>query len=478
VKTDYTHIYRKTKIICTIGPATNSIENLVLLTNAGMDVARLNFSHGTHEDHLGVMKNIQEVRRLTGKQISILQDLGGPKIRTGRLVTQSVELKAGAEITITTQDILGDEKRISTTYDRLSKDVKPGDRILIDDGLIELRVVSTKDTDVLCSIVDGGILKEHKGMNLPGVTVIGPSLTQKDIQDLEFGLQNNVDYVALSFIRSANDIAALKELIQSEGRNVPVVAKIEKGEAIEDIENIIDRSDAIMVARGDLGVELSSEDVPVLQKMLIQRSNSKGKPVITATQMLESMVRDPLPTRAEASDVANAVLDGTDAVMLSAETSVGQFPMDAVKVMDRIIKRAETSGAKYRCAVERSTDEQENIFDAIGHAACVMADQIGASAIVPITHTGASAKTIAKYRPAAKILGVTDNERCIRALNLVWGVRGILISGISDTDTTFQVVKSEILKSGYVKKGETIVLTAGVPLLERGTTNTLKVERL
>ncbi len=475
---DHTPLYRKTKIICTIGPATSNVEQLAALINAGMDVARLNFSHGTHDSHLQVINNIQQARRLTGKQIPILQDLGGPKMRTGKLVRESVELKTGAEVTITTRDISGDEKRISTTYSSLPRDVKPGDRILIDDGLIELKVVSTKETEVVCTVVDGGILKERKGMNLPGVAVTAPALTEKDVQDLGFGLENDVDYVALSFVRSASDIFTLKEFIKSKEKTVPVIAKIEKGEAIDDIEHIIDESDAIMVARGDLGVELSSEDVPMLQKMIIRRCNSKGKPVITATQMLESMVRDPLPTRAEASDVANAVLDGTDAVMLSAETSVGQFPIDAVKVMDRIIKRAETSGAKYQCIVERSADEQENIFDAIGRAASVIADHIGASAIIPITHTGGTAKTIAKYRPAAKILGVTDSEKCVRMLNLIWGVRGILISGIADTDATFEVVKEEVLKSGYVNRGESIVLTAGIPLLERGTTNTLKVDRL
>ena len=328
----------KTKIICTLGPASQSVDKLVELIQAGMDVARLNFSHGTYEDHLVSINNVREASKLTGEHICILQDLCGPKIRTGKLQHQSIELKEGTTFTFTIDEVMGDERRVTTTYRELPEDVKAGDTILLDDGKMALRVVSKTAKDVNCTVINGGILKEHKGMNLPGVKLSIPSLTEKDIEDLKFGLEHDVDYVALSFVRSAGDIQHLRSVIQQQTKvRVPIVAKIEMKEAIDVIDSIVAESDAVMVARGDLGVEMMPEDVPILQKMIVRKCNEAGVPVIIATQMLESMIENPRPTRAEASDVANAVLDGADAVMLSAETSIGNYPIDTVQTMDRII---------------------------------------------------------------------------------------------------------------------------------------------
>ncbi len=478
---DYSTLYRKTKIICTLGPASDSVEKLVALIGAGMDAARLNFSHGTHEEHLESIDNIREASKRTGKPLAIIQDLQGPKIRTGKLSTPSVELKKGELLVITTEEILGDEKKVSTTYKDLSKDVKSGDRILVDDGLMELKVLNVKPPEVFCKVVTGGTLKDHKGLNLPGVSVSAPSLTEKDLEDLKFGLENDVDYVALSFVRSPKDLQDLRDAMEKIGKHASIIAKIEKGEAIQNIEGVIAPSDAVMVARGDLGVELPTEDVPVLQKKIIQHCNFHGKPVIIATQMLESMIKNPRPTRAEASDVANAVLDGADAVMLSGETSVGGYPVEAVTIMDKIIKKAELEGVINYDVPDIQQEEKQladNVFFAIARAACVLAEQVKAAAIVPVTHSGWSARNLAKYRPRAKILAVTDRDRIIRRLNIVWGVRGILLNKLSDTDTTVEMVQEEVAKSGLVQKGDYIVLTAGTPLLQRGTTNTVRVEKL
>ena len=474
-------LYGKTKIVCTLGPASCSTEVLARMIKAGMDVVRLNFSHGTHEEHLAVIKNVREAAGLAGEPITILQDLQGPKIRTGKLATPQVRLVDDAKFTITINEMAGNEERVSTTYQNLPKDVKPGDTILMDDGLLQLKVLSSTATDVITEVVHGGILKEHKGINLPGVSVSAPSLTEKDLEDLEFGIANDIDYVALSFVRTGEDIRHLRRVIISKidkGRRLPIVAKIEKGEAIANIDEIIHEADAIMVARGDLGVECPTEDVPIAQKLICKKANAAGKPVIIATQMLESMIENPRPTRAEANDVANAVLDGADAVMLSGETSVGKYVVEVVQVMDSIIRRAEE---EYRDRLDLSdevSDMQAAVFRALGRSACVLAKQIGAAAIVPVTHSGTTAMTIAKYRPYGLIVAVTDRERIRRRLNLVWGVRSLLVAKITDTDTTFDTIRQELVTSGYVTKGDYIVLTAGIPLLARGTTNMVKVERI
>ncbi|MBF8248284.1 MAG: pyruvate kinase [Bacteroidetes bacterium] len=474
--------FGSTKIICTIGPASESVDVLVQLIEAGMDVARLNFSHGTYDQHLQVIEHVKEASRRTGEYVTILQDLSGPKIRTGILKNGAEELKTGDLFTFTIEDVSGDGHRVSTTYDRLPADVNIGDTILVDDGKMKFSVVSKTNKDVACKIVNGGRLSNKKGMNLPGVKISVPSHTDKDVEDLKFGLKNDVDYVALSFVRAADDLRQLRDVIIREvqkGKRVPIVAKIEKPEAVEDIDAIIRESDVVMVARGDLGVELPPEDVPVVQKMIVKKCNEAGVPVIIATQMLESMIENPRPTRAEANDVANAVLDGADAVMLSAETSVGKYPVEAVHTMDRIIRKAEEQGKDHLDITEIPEAQEEKVFDAIGRAACVMAKQVGASAIVPLTHSGSTAMNISKYRPHARIIAVTGREKILRRLNLVWGVRGIIIPDFErNSDEAFRRIKDELKSRGYVRSGDYVVFTAGIPLMSKGSTNTIKVEKV
>jgi pyruvate kinase len=472
--------FGKTKIICTIGPASQSVERLIELINAGMDVARLNFSHGTYDEHLIAIQNVREAGRRTGEHIGILQDLCGPKIRTGKLKDHSVELKEGAKFTFTIDDIVGDEHRVTTTYRELPMDVTKDDTILLDDGKIAVRIISKTTSDVNCIVINGGILKENKGMNLPGVKLSTLSLTEKDIEDLKFGLANDVDFVALSFVRSADDIKHLRSIIQQQTKHhIMIIAKIEMKEAINAIDSIIASTDAVMVARGDLGVEMMTEDVPILQKMIVRKCNEVGLPVIIATQMLESMIENPRPTRAEASDVANAVLDGADAVMLSAETSVGRYPVETVQTMDNIIRRAEMDKQDHLSILQRPSEVQENVFDAVAHAACVLAQQVNAALIIPITHSGATAMRISRFRPESRIFTVTGDERVLRQLNLVWGVRGIVIRDfINDSDTTFRKIMDRLKSGGQVNQGDYIIFTVGLPLMEMGTTDTVTVKRV
>jgi pyruvate kinase len=474
--------FGNTKIICTIGPASQSVETLVRLIQAGMDVARLNFSHGTHDQHLKVIENIQKARQQTGEHIGILQDLGGPKIRTGALRDKSVVLREGSRLTITTEDVSGTVDRVSTTYKNLPRDVEPDNVILIDDGKISVRVVSKTNTEVVCAIEVGGVLTEHKGMNLPGVRVSEPSLTEKDIDDLKFGLAHDVDSVALSFVRSHEDVRMLRDVMVNEvqgGRRVPIVAKIEKPEAVSDIDRIIAESEGIMVARGDLGVEMPTEEVPIIQKAIVRKCNEQGVPVFVATQMLESMIDCPRPTRAEATDVANAVLDGADAVMLSEETSVGKYPVEAVSVMDRIIQRAEVNQKDHLDIIQTPRSQEDNVFDAVARSACLLAKRVRAKAIVPVTHSGVTALRISKYRPEAKIIAVTGREKVLRRLNIVWGVRGIVFPDYMDnTDDALKKIREVLKSSGYVEAGDYVVFTAGIPLMAMGTTNTVKVEKV
>lgn len=475
------NLFGNTKIVCTIGPASQDVPKLVSLIEAGMDVARLNFSHGSHDLHLNVLRNVREASSRTGQAITLLQDLSGPKIRTGVVQGSAAQLKAGSEFTFTTREVVGDSNHVSTTYPALPRDIQVGDTILVDDGKIKFTVISKNDTDVVCRVLNDGLLSDKKGMNLPGVKVSASSLTEKDREDLKFGLANDVDYVALSFVRSAEDVRTLRELIIREGKKgirVPIVAKIEKPEAVKNIDSIIAEADVIMVARGDLGVELPPEEVPLVQKMIVRKCNEAGVPVIIATQMLESMIENPRPTRAEANDVANAVLDGADAVMLSAETSVGKFPEESVHTMDRIIRHAETARVD-RPWGSMPANEKQDVFDSIARAAAVLAKQLDAKAIVAITHSGSTAQRISKYRPTAPILAVTGRERILRRLNLVWGIRGIIIPELDvDSDTAFKRIRDELLNRGYVKKGDYVVFTAGIPLMSKGTTNTIKVERV
>jgi pyruvate kinase len=470
--------FGKTKVICTIGPSSQHPQVLVKLVNAGMDVARLNFSHGSRSDHKKIIETIRTVSVETGEFVTILQDLSGPKIRTGVLEEGKVELAEGMSFTFTTDDIIGDRTKVSTTYAQLPKDVKKGDVILVDDGRMSFRVEKTSGTDVACTVVDGGVLRNRKGMNLPGIDLSVPSLTEKDLEDLRFGLEEGVDYVALSFVRSGNDIKKLKDVIRESGKDVPVIAKIERAEAVAAFDEILAEADGVMVARGDLGVELPPENVPLIQKEIVRRCNDVGVPVIVATQMLESMIEHPRPTRAEANDVANAVLDGGDAVMLSGETSVGMYAVEAVHIMDRIIRRAETTHQKRHPATTVPVRVAERSFEAIARAACVLADEVEARAIIALTHSGATARVLARYRPSTPIVAATEDERVVRRLNLVWSVRGMLFPHLTggDSDTVFKALMEELKKNGFVEKGDRLVFTAGIPFMQRGTTNSVKIE--
>ena len=477
-------MYGKTKIVCTLGPSTNTVTMLVELINAGMDVVRLNFSHGTHEEHLQTLLNVQEAMRQTGETIAVLQDLQGPKIRIGEFQTSFVELQAGGRFTITTEPLKGDESRVSTTFAHLPKDVRPGDSILLDDGKVRLRVVEVGEKEVLCNVVVGGKLSAHKGINLPGVAVSAPSFTAKDLRDLDFGVIHDVDYVALSFVRTAEDIRGLRAAIIEridQGRYLPIIAKIEKPQAIANIDAIIAEADGIMIARGDLGVELPPEDVPMLQKTIIRKCNQAGKPVIIATQMLESMINSPTPTRAEASDVANAVVDGGDAVMLSGETSVGRYPLEAVQIMERIIRRVESEQTAASRVLDRSYGMVENRMDALGRAACVLAEQMNAAAIVIVTRSGQTARVVSRYRPHPNIIAVTDRPKILRRMSLFWGIRGLVMGEEElnrDSDRAMEVVQNRLVSSGAVMRGDNVVLLAGQPFFARGSTNFIKVEKV
>ncbi len=468
--------FARTKIVCTIGPATESPQMIKNMIKEGMSAARLNFSHGSHEEHIRMFKTIRKVTNKLHAHIPVIQDLQGPKIRVGSLSEPEIELKKGNKVRITTKNIKGTAEVLPTTYKNLPKDVKKNSIILLDDGLIRLTVERVKEKEVICKITNGGIIKPNKGINLPGIKISSPSLTGKDREDLKLGLALGVDYVALSFVRSPDDIRLLRRAMSQYGKVVPIIAKIEKTEAVDAIEDIIRESDGIMVARGDLGVEMPSEDVPLIQKMIISKCNRIGKPVITATQMLESMINNPTATRAETSDVANAVLDGTDAVMLSGETSIGKYPLAAVKTMSNVVKKVEDA-LKFRYKQDREL-QSELAAEAIGRAACVLSEQVGAAAIVPVTHGGTTARILAKYRPRAIIMAVTANEDTARRLNLIWGVRAILISRLADTDTTLDIIEHEISETKLVKKGNYVVYTAGMPMRIMGKTNMLKVSKI
>lgn len=472
----------RTKIVCTIGPATESLETLKALIGAGMDIARINCSHGDGEQRARLIASVRAASAESGEPVAILLDLSGPKIRTGTVDGGAVELKKGSELTLTVEQVSGNARTVSVNYPELPREIKAGDPILLDDGRMVLRAVSKTDRSVTTVVQIGGILKDRKGLNLPGTRLSIPSLTEKDREDIRFGLTQDVDYVALSFVRSAGDIRALREVLIAEGtkgKRVPIIAKIEKSEAVEDIDEVIGASDAVMVARGDLGVELPTEEVPPIQKMIVRKCNEAGVPVIIATQMLESMIQNPRPTRAEASDVANAVLDGADAVMLSGETSVGAYPVETVEMMNRIVARVEGERAALSEGADLDRIRKGDVFDAVARAACVLARQVGAKAIVPLTHSGATAQRVSKYRPDMPIYAVTGREKILRRMTLFWGVQGLLVPDFEqDSDTAFRKVKEQLLVRGFVQKGDSIVLTAGIPVMSKGTTNALKVERI
>ncbi|MDI3502579.1 MAG: pyruvate kinase [Archaeoglobi archaeon] len=467
---------KMTKIVCTVGPASERVETLVEMMRAGMDVARLNFSHGTHEYHEMLMENIRRASEICGKPVPIIQDLQGPRIRTGKLKNKKIFLREGDVITVTSKDVPGDESRISILYPGLEKELRPGDSIFIADGIIELRVVEVSEDGLRAKVIRGGELGENKGVNLPGVNIGVSSITEKDVEDLKFGIEREVDFIALSFVRSASDILELKKILEDEGADIPIIAKIEKREAVERIDEIIEVSYGVMIARGDLAVETSPERVPVIQKEIIHRCNLAGKPVITATQMLESMTSNPRPTRAEASDVANAVFDGSDALMLSAETASGRFPVESVRMMSRIAKNVERS-LLYRARMRaREISPEHSITDAIAHSAVDAGECLGASALIIATQSGYTALRASRYRPLIPIIAVTPSERVFRILNLSWGIIPLLTEVAKSHEEFMERAIELSVKNELVKRGEIVVVTAGTLPGIPGGTNMLRIQ--
>ncbi len=477
---------RRTKIVCTIGPATSSEERLEQLMRAGMNVARLNFSHGTREEHAVVIECIRTISMRLGCAIAILQDLQGPKIRTGALEGKKpVALVDNAQVIITTRDILGTSEIISTTYKQLPQDVKPGDSILLNDGLLELSVLEKNATDVRCLVVHGGELGEHKGINLPGVAISAPALTEKDRDDLRFGVLHSVDYVALSFVRKPEDILEAKQYIRElqlayHGEHkknlppIPLIAKLEKPEAVARLDDILEVADGVMIARGDLGVEMPPEKVPLIQKHIITRCNELGLPVITATQMLESMVTNPRPTRAEVNDVSNAVLDKSDSVMLSAETATGAYPIEAVQMMVRIAIETEAG----HTTAQQPTFQRLTQARAVSHAARALSEEASVKAIVVFTRSGHSAHLISKDRPRVPILAYTPSERVQRQLALWWGVWPHCIEMRGTTEDLIDVVEKRLLEDKLIQQGEYVVIMGGLPVASRARTNFVKLHRV
>ncbi|MGA9800030.1 MAG: pyruvate kinase [Terriglobales bacterium] len=465
---------RRAKIICTIGPSCNTEPMLREMMRLGMDVARLNFSHGTHPEHARNIARLRRAAKQENRTICILQDLQGPKIRTGRLKDhEHVALKTGSLVTITPRDVLGTPTLISTTFQGLAHEVRTGSRILLSDGLIELRVTQVRGTDVECEVVNGGMLAEHQGINLPGAALSIPALTSKDRADLEFGLKHGVDMVALSFVRSAADVRSVKEIITARGQDVPVIAKLEKPQALKRLEEIFEAADGVMVARGDLGVEMPAEKVPVIQKYVIRRAADWRKPVIIATQMLESMIENPRPTRAEASDVANAVFDGTDAVMLSAETATGQYPRETVAMMGRIVVEAESNMAEFtqpRRRQQRRLSIAEAICESIAHAA----EDLHMSAIAVFTETGNTAILISKYRPLAEIYAFCRTQPVCNRLNLLWGVQPVVRDQALTAEEMLLAAEQELLRRGRVKTGDVLGVVAGTQMAS-GSTNFMRL---
>ncbi|HTE32556.1 MAG TPA: pyruvate kinase [Chryseolinea sp.] len=466
--------FNKTKIVATVGPASSSKEMLRALIREGVDVFRLNFSHGTHEDHLKVIKNVRQLNDELGTQICLLQDLQGPKIRVNEMLPDTI-IERGQKLIITTRELIGSNEVVSTSYKNLPRDVKTGDMILIDDGKIELKVVEIKDTDVVTEVVYGGSLKSRKGINLPFTKVSAPSLTEKDMIDLEFGLKNDVDWIALSFVRKAEDIISMRSIIDAHHSSARIVAKIEKPEALSNIDEIIAQTDAVMVARGDLGVEIWMEEVPMVQKMLVEKCNNAGKPVIVATQMMESMIENPRPTRAETNDVANAVMDGADALMLSAETASGKYPLEVIRSMVRTVASVEKNPSIYYRFREVPKKSPTYIHDAFVLAACKLAKDVGAKAIVGMTQSGYTAYKSSAYRPNANIFVFTSNKALLNKINLVWGSQAYLYDKANSTDETIADVELVLKSNGHVKSGDIFIVLASMPIQDKSRTNTIKI---
>jgi pyruvate kinase len=468
---------KKTKIVCTIGPASSDASILEEMIKQGMDVARLNFSHGDHQGHAEKIALIRQLSAKKGTPIAILQDLGGEKIRLGRIEGESVSLASGATITLTTKPMTGNAQKISVTYPGLANDVKDGDTILLADGTLELKVIAVSPPEVTCRVVVGGEISSHKGVTIPSGELRAPALTDKDKEDLLFGVQKEVDFIALSFVRRGEDIKEVKEILRAHHADIPVIAKIERHEALGNIDEIMQEADGIMVARGDLGVEIPLEEVPLVQKSLIKKANILGKPVITATQMLRSMVESPRPTRAEASDVANAILDGTDAVMLSEETAIGKYPVEAVRFMTMIAQATEKS-FPHEVFLPPEPYRKREIADSMSHAACNLAADLEVAAIITPTLTGRTARLVSRYRPRHPIIAFSPQAATVRQLILSWGVHSILVHEFTNVDEIIGKGITAALKGGWVVKGQRVVVTAGTPVDLPGTTNLITVKEL
>ena len=470
---------RRTKIVCTIGPATRSPEALRQLLQAGMNVARLNFSHGKHEQHAEVVSYLRALAEEMQQPVAILQDLSGPKVRVGNVAGDGVTLTPGTEITLTMDDVPGDEREINLPVPEIFEAVVPGTQLMLDDGLLELRVKSKRSGRLVCEVVVGGLLTSHKGVNVPHVSLPIAAVTDKDLEDLKFGIAQKVDYVAASFVRSASDIAVLRGVCEAARAKIPIIAKIEKHEAVDAIDSIMEAVDGIMVARGDLGVEVPIDEVPIIQKMLIHKANRAGKPVITATQMLDSMIRNPRPTRAEVSDVANAIFDGTDAVMLSGETAMGAYPFEAVRMMAKIAVHTESSMDYGKILDEKMRfDTGKSITGAIGQATCDIAQDLSCAAILTASATGRTARVVSRYRPRAPIICATNRAETYQRLALVWGVQSVMVDIADDSDSMMQACIDAADKTGQVQTDDIVVITGGVPVGRPGSTNFIKIHRI
>ncbi len=467
---------RKTKIICTLGPATDSEEVLRQLMQEGMDVARFNFSHGDYQEQGRRLQQVKAIREELGIPVATLLDTKGPEIRLGQLKDKKAVLKEGQTFTLTTEDLLGDENRASITYKNLGKDVKTGTRILIDDGLIEMTVRQVTDTEIICVVNNGGVISDKKGINVPDVELSMPYISQKDYEDIVFGIENDFDFIAASFVRCADDVLQIRRIFEEKDcHSINIISKIENMQGVDNIDEIIRVSDGIMVARGDMGVEIPLEDVPIIQKMIIAKVYNAGKQVITATQMLDSMMKNPRPTRAEATDVANAIYDGTSAIMLSGETAAGMYPVEAVKTMVKIAARAEQD-IDYRARFKRRENmNNPDITNAISHATCTTAEDLNAAAIITVSHSGRTARMVSKYRPSCPVIGCSMSEKVCRQLNLSWGVTPLVLKRMENADELFEHAVDEAEKAGLIEMGDITVITAGIPLGVSGTTNMIKV---
>jgi pyruvate kinase len=471
---------KKTKIVATIGPASESKEILKKLFGNGVNVCRLNFSHGNHEEHQKRIDTIKEIRQEMDLPVAIMLDTKGPEIRIGDFKTGTIEINQGDKFTLTTREVLGDESIVSVSYKDLPKDVEVGGRILIDDGLVEFEILEIiNKTDIKCIAINSGVLKNHKGVNVPNVKINLPAVTEKDIKDIKFGIKNEIDFIAVSFVRTANDVNEIRKILEeNEGQNIDIISKIESQQGVDNIEEILQVSDGIMVARGDLGVEVKTQEIPLIQKLLIKKSNLAGKPVITATQMLDSMMRNPRPTRAEVTDVANAIMDGSSAIMLSGETAAGKYPVETVKIMHSIALATEDSLDYAELFRARSAMTQLTIPNAISKATCTTAQDLDATAIVASTSSGYTSKAISKFRPKAPIIAVTTKEAVRRKLALEWGVYPVIAPESNSTDEVLENSINAAIKNKYVKEGDLVVITAGIPAGLSGTTNMLKIHTI